>query len=325
MIVSAPMIIIITLVTLSVTLAVFQGALADIAKKEEEIKKIEKISETISSIVLVSGKPSVNVQGCTADTQYTIFNYEFRISDLEAFFQGLPGSKDSMQVFTTLSFRSTVVRDSDRRLFTLKPGIAEPFGELAFQVRSGEAPYILKPEDPAFLGTIGVKQPVVVNNYRITPFRQFQSLGIPLTTCYTDFLVDCKDESQRLSLTSEKEDKSNYRNSVFVCGGRIEITLQKYDSAACGSRRMELVINTPAEGEKLPGWEYADSASIEFWKKEAAEPKESPCWQQGFTEGCRDKFLGAYLFNLSAESYNVQGCLFAGGGGIGGAGASGTF
>lgn len=324
MIVNTSFMIIVFAVTLLLVLLVFGSSIAEILTSQQKFEEDEGISKRVSGIVLVAGEPRIMLESCATDAQRAEFSYKFRISGLEAFFQGVPGAQEKAGVFATLAFKDKVVRDSSSRVVTMTQGVAEPFGVMEFDVKSGKAPFILKPDAPAesFLPKgILPEQSVVLNNYRITPIRQFQPildrqpLGTTPAGCYTDFFVECRKESGRASLTSCTGDLKNPDNPgeckavVTVCGGRVDLTLYEYKQPArCGSRPIGLAVNTNKQAD---GWEYADTAVIHFWESSASQLKPGEteaCWQKGYTESCRDKYLGAQLFNLSVENYNVGGC-----------------
>lgn len=317
MIVNAPMLIIITVLVLVVTLVIFSAAVEEVVAKEKELGKIEDTAVRISRIVQVSSAPVISLRSCTIDNKRTEFSYNFLVSGLEASYQGIPGeTKDlEMGVFATLAFKNSVVRDKNNKMVTLKKDSVVPFGELEFDVKDSGAPFILSPDDTGFIGTVKKDQSVVVNNYRVMPFRQFRPFSFPLASCYTDFIIECKSGSAKASLISCKDDPKNPQNcrsSLVLCGGRVDLSLPEYESGTCGSRLIKLIVQTNKQTE---GWEYADSATIYFWRDDAAKDL---CWQKSYSEGCREKFLGSYLFNLSAEIYNVgdkynpKGCLWTG-------------
>ena len=307
MTVSAPMLIIVFLIALTLTLLLFQESITDIFAKQEKIEKVEDLPGRISRVVQVQGEPSVRMETCTKDTAY---NYKFRITGMEALFQGLPTDEKTRQmaVFATLSFKDAVARDTQQKTITLTKGVAQPFGELEFDLRSGVAPILMHPDTPIFAGEFQVKQSVVINNYKITAIRQLKPVNpiiaaISQENCYTDFVVECRTESARASLTSCKEDESLCKKTVVLCGSRVDMQLIEYKSGTCGSRPMSFIAETNKQSQ---GWEYGDSAIINFWRGDAA----GTCWQQaGYFAACGDKFLGSKIYNLSRENYNAGSCV----------------
>lgn len=305
--VGAPVIIIVVLITLTLTLVVFQSAIADVFVKKQDIEKIEDLSGRISRVVQVQGEASVRMETCTKDTAY---NYKFRITGMEAFFQGLPTDEKTKQmaVFATLDFKDAVARDTQQKIITLTKGVTQPFGELEFDLKSGVAPILMHPDTPIFVGDFEVKQSVVINNYKITAIRQLKPVNpifaaISQENCYTDFVVECRTESARASLTSCKEDESLCKKTLVLCGARVDLQVLDYKSGNCGSRPMLFFAETNKQSQ---GWEYGDSAIINFWRSDAADT----CWQQaGYSATCGDKFLGSKIYNLSRENYNTGSCV----------------
>lgn len=305
--VNAPMLIIVVLITLTLTLVVFQSAIAGVFVKKQDIEKIEDLSGRISRVVQVQGEPSVRMETCTKDTAY---NYKFRITGMEAFFQGLPADEKTRQmaVFATLGFKDAVARDTQQKVITLTKGVTQPFGELEFDLKSGVAPILMHPDTPIFAGEFQVKQSVVINNYKITAIRQLEPFNpviaaISRENCYTDLVVQCRTESARASLTSCKEDESLCKKTVVLCGARVDLQLTEYKSGTCGSRPMSFLAETNKQSQ---GWEYGDSATVNFWRGDAADT----CWQQaGYSAACGDKFLGSKTYNLSRENYNAGSCV----------------
>ncbi len=305
--VGTPVMIIIVLITLTLTLVVFYGPAEAIFAKQEDIEK--DLLGRISRVVQVQGEPNVKLESCIKGTPY---NYKFRVTGLEAYFQGLPADDKAKQmaVFATLSFKDAVARDTQQKVITLTKGVTQPFGELEFDL-SGTAPTLMHPDAPVSIGDLEVKQSLVLNNYKITAIRQFKPLGTVISAiaqenCYTDFFVQCKTESAKASLTSCKEDLDKCKTTLVLCGARVDLQILDYKSGNCNSRPLSFFAQA---NKQVEGWEYSDSATINFWRSDSQDT----CWKQtGYTPACAEKFLGSKPYNLTRENYNVGGCVPAG-------------